>query len=350
MSGQGLLDNANMLAQKDPGGALIIAAQQFEQASFDAEVWNKEHDDREITGIVVAGMGGSALAALIVKVWLRDELKIPFEVIRDYDLPAWVDRHTLVITSSYSGNTEETLSILEKAERIEAQIGIIASAGKLIDIAGGYNIAHVSLPTGIQPRMALIYNLRALVALLENFGVIHGKSEEIEQLTGWLGRESARWTGDILTDENYAKQLAELAVGKTPVFYGGALTAPVAYKWKISWNESSKNVAFWNEYPEFNHNEFMGWTSHPIEKPFVVFDLVSRFEHPQILKRFQISDKLLSGKRPKAITVELQGDSMLAHMLWGAILADFVSIYVGILNGVDPTPVELIEKLKQELV
>src|SRR5690606_1047435 len=98
-----------------------------------------------------------------------------------------------------------------------------------------------------------------------------------------------------------------------------------------------------------NHNEFMGWTSHPIEKPFAVFDLISTLEHSRILKRFEVSDKLLSGKRPKAVPVHLNGDTLVAQMLWGCILADFVSIYVAILNNVDPTPVALIEKLKTEL-
>ena len=148
---------------------------------------------------------------------------------------------------------------------------------------------------------------------------------------------------------NYAKQLALSAVGKTGVFYGGDKTASIAYKWKISWNENAKNTAFYNQYPEFNHNEFMGWTSHPVEKPFAIFDLISSFEHPQVIKRFKVSDKLLSGRRPKAKVIELQGDTVLKQLLWAAILADFTSIYLAILNNVDPTPVKLIEKLKQEL-
>ena len=143
--------------------------------------------------------------------------------------------------------------------------------------------------------------------------------------------------------------MALQAVGKTAVFYGGTLTSPVAYKWKISFNENAKNVAFWNELPEFNHNEFIGWTSHPVEKPFAVFDLVSNFEHPRILKRFEISDRLLSGFRPKSTVIKLVGESVIEQMLWGSILADFVSIYVAILNNVNPTPVQLIEKLKIEL-
>jgi len=344
------LDNIEVLAQKDPSGALTVAAEQFDQASYNAVVWNKEHDDRTITGIVVTGMGGSALAALVAKVWLKDSLSVPFEIIRGYDLPSYVGPNTLVIASSYSGNTEETLSALTQARATGAQVGIISSGGSLIDIANDQEIAHVSLPAGLQPRMAVIYNLRALTALLENFGLTEGKLEEIAALADWLGEESARWAKDVPTEHNYAKQIAEEAVGKTPVFYGGALTAPLAYKWKISWNENAKNVAFWNEYPEFNHNEFMGWASHPIEKPFVVFDLVSQFEHSQILKRFEVSDRLLSGKRPKANTISLPGDSLIAQLLWGSILADFASIYVAILNGVDPTPVDLIEKFKRELV
>jgi len=343
------LDNENILAQRDPEGALKVAAKQFAQASFDAEVMNKENDGRTITSIVVTGMGGSALAALIAKVWLKNDIKVPFEVIRNYDLPAYVGQNTLVIASSYSGNTEETVSALEQAQARGSQIGVISDGGELTVIADGAKIAHVMLPGGLQPRMAVIYNLRALAALFENFGVVSNKSVEIADLSQWLGEQTAAWAPAIPTEHNYAKQLATQAVGKTPVFYGGALTAPAAYKWKISFNENAKNVAFWNEYPEFNHNEMLGWTSHPVEKPFAVFDLISPFEHPQILKRFEISDRLLSGMRPKATVVNLVGDSLIAQLLWASILADYVSIYVAVLNNVDPTPVVLIEKFKKEL-
>jgi len=343
------LDNQNILAQRDPEGALKVAAEQFTQASFDAIVESKENDGRAIASIVVTGMGGSALAALLAKAWLKNDIIVPFEVMRGYDLPAYVNHQTLVIASSYSGNTEETVSALGQAKERGAQIGVIASGGKLIEIADASNIAHVTLPTGLQPRMAVIYNLRALLALFENFGFAEGKLAEVEALSQWLGAQSAAWAPTVPAEQNYAKQLAKQAVGKTPVFYGGALTAPVAYKWKISFNENAKNVAFWNEYPEFNHNEFLGWTSHPVEKPFAVFDLISSFEHPQILKRFEISDRLLSGLRPKATVVNLVGESLIAQLLWASILADYVSIYVAILNGVDPTPVELIEKFKKEL-
>jgi glucose/mannose-6-phosphate isomerase len=344
-----ILDSLSVLRQKDPSGALDVVAKQYQQVLFDAPVWHSEHDDREITGVVVTGMGGSALAALLAKVWLGPQLSIPFEVVRGYELPAYVSRNTLVIVSSYSGNTEETLSALEQAEERGSQIGILASGGKLIGAATQYQIAHVSIPDGLQPRMAVLYNLKGLVALLETFSIVHNASPVLEGLSGWLGQESAQWGPDVPLEQNYAKQLAEQAVGKTPVFYGSPLTAPVAYKWKISWNEDAKNVAFWNEYPEFNHNEFLGWVSHPVEKPFAVFDITSSFDHPRVSQRFVLSDKLLSGKRPKATTIELRGDTVLAQLLWGSILADHAAVYVAILNGVDPTPVDLIEKFKKEL-
>jgi glucose/mannose-6-phosphate isomerase len=345
-----ILDNINVLNQRDPGGALGIVASQYKQTEFQADVLDAEHDDREITSLVVTGMGGSALAALLVKVLYQSKLSIPLDIIRGYDLPGYVNANTLVIASSYSGNTEETLSALSRAQGKQAQLAVIASGGKLIEIAERQSIARVSLPSGVQPRMAMLYNLRGLLALLETFGVIGAEeNQEVAKLAGWLEAETANWVPEVPTSENYAKQLAHEAIGKTPIFYGGALTAPLAYKWKISWNETAKNVAFWNEYSEFNHNEFMGWASHPVEKPFAVFDLISSFERPRILQRFELTDKLLSGKRPAAKRIELKGDTPLAQLLWGTILADFASTYAAVLNGVDPTPVVLIEKLKQEL-
>lgn len=346
-----MLDDINVLRQFDPNGALRIVANQYSQTKFEANIKNGGHDSRPILNIVVAGMGGSALAALLVKTWLKSELQLPFEIVRSYELPAYVGQNTLVIASSYSGNTEETISCLAQAQEKNAQIAVIAAGGHLINTAEVNQIAHVILPGEFQPRMAVIYNLCALIAILANFGVVsHDKLDEIAGSAEWLQKESAAWDSDSITDNNYAKQLALTAVGKTAVFYGGTMTAPVAYKWKISWNENAKNVSFCNEIPEFNHNEFIGWTSHPVEKPFAVFDIVSSLEHPQILKRFEISDRLLSGKRPKSTVINLAGDSVIKQLLWGSILADYVSIYVSILNGVNPTPVDLIERFKAELV
>ncbi|EDK72519.1 hypothetical protein TM7_0351 [candidate division TM7 genomosp. GTL1] len=138
-------------------------------------------------------------------------------------------------------------------------------------------------------------------------------------------------------------------LAKRPFFYAGSVMGPIAHKWKISFNENAKNVAFYNELPEFSHNEFTGWTSHPIEKPFAVFDLVSQFEHPQVLKRFDVSDRLLSGQRPKATRIEPRGDSVIKQVMWASVLGDYVSLYLAVLNGQDPARLQLVDKLKQSL-
>jgi glucose/mannose-6-phosphate isomerase len=344
-----MLDDKNYIQNKDPDGALEVAANEYLQAGFRAEVVGNI-EKHNINRVIVAGMGGSALSALIAKSWLEDELKVSIEIVRTYDLPAYVDENTLVISSSYSGNTEEAISCLEQAKNAGAISVILASGGKLIEIAQSQQIPYVLVNSGMQPRMTTLSMLSGLMSILAAFGVVGSeKQEEVWAQQDWLEQQTAAWLLDVESKENLAKQLAEESLGKTAVFYGGAKTAPLAYKWKISWNENAKNVAFWNQYPEFNHNEFIGWTSHPVEKPFAVFDLVSSHEHSQILKRFEISDRLLSGKRPKSTVINLPGDSLLQQLLAGCILADFVSIYLAILNGVNPTPVELIEKLKVEL-
>ena len=345
-----MLDDNNVLRQRDPEDALGVAVTQFEQARFSVNIEQPENDGRQIAHVVFIGMGGSALAAGLAKSWLEGEMTVPFEIIRTYDLPEYVSYDTLVIASSYSGNTEETLEGLKQARKRSAQVAVIAADGKLLHVAEENSIAHVVLPQGVPQRMAVIYGLRALVALLAHFKVAsYDRFTEIADCADWLGQETLGWVSGVTTDKNYAKQLALLSVGKTSVFYAGNVMAPVAYKWKTSWNENAKNVSFWGEYPEIDHNEFIGWTSHPVEKPFAIFDLKSKFENPRVLKRFELSDRLLSGRRPKAMDVEFKGNSVIAQMLWGCILADFVSIYVAILNGTDPTPVPLIEKLKNEL-
>lgn len=346
-----MLDDLKVLEQHDCAKDLALASVQYEQVTFDPNIFCPEHDNRKITNVVVAGMGGSALAALFVKSWLKSELSVPFEIVKTYDLPISVNKHTLVIASSYSGNTEETVSCLEQAMKVGSQIAVIASGGKLIEMAKARDIAHVILPEGFQPRMAMIYQLCSMVKLFGHFGLIKKtKLDEITQTADWLKSESDKWVAEVPTRNNYAKQLAHWTLGKSSVFFSGTFAFPVAYKFKTCANETAKNLSFLCEFPEFNHNEILGWTSHPIEKPFACFDVISGYEHPQILKRFEISGRLLSGQRPKPTTIKLEGDSQIAQLLWGSILADFVSIYLASLNGVNPMSVDLITKLKSELV
>jgi len=348
-----MLDDMNVLTQRDTEHTLDSGVMQPEQLSMDVEITNRLEPGSKVKSVVFVGMGGSALASEFVKTWLGDAIRLPIEIVKTYTLPPHVDEDSLVILSSCSGNTEEVLEALEHTKERGAKCAVVAGGGRLAERAKEENLSHVILPPiKIQPRMLTFIQVRAIVSLLDMFGVIDGQRHlvEMSDMQDWLAQEAETWKKESSISQNYAKQLALMAVGKTAVFYGGDISKSLAYKWKISWNENAKNTAFWSVYPEFNHNEFIGWSSHPVEKPFAIFDLVSNHEHPRILKRFEISDRLLSGKRPKANTINLRGDSALQQLCWGHLLADFTSIYVGILNGVDPGPVPLVTKLKQELV
>lgn len=340
-----MLDDSSYISRFDSDDALGVIASQFSQLLQKYEVTAGPHE--AVTGLVVAGMGGSALGASLLPVW--PGVSVPFEICRSYDIPAWVDSGTLVVASSYSGNTEESISALKSAQERGAQIAVIAAGGELEKLASELSCPFVRLPGGLQPRMAPFYNFKALLTLLVTYGLIGDDSVgELEATASKMADIPRLWGPSVPTVDNLAKQLAEHCAGKTPIVYGGLLY-PAAYKWKINFNENAKNTAWCGQYSEFNHNEFLGWSSHPIEKPFAVFDLISSFDHPQIQKRFEVSDKLLSGKRPKAKQIHAEGETVLEQLLWTVALGDMISVYLALLNGVNPTPVDLIEKLKKEL-
>lgn len=338
-----MLDDLKLIHGRDAQDALGIAEKQWQQLlhEYSTEVPTLDR----ITNIVLAGMGGSAFPAVFIKSW--PGTTVPFEIVRDYEIPAYVDEKTLFISSSYSGNTEETLSALDQAESAGAQIVAIAAGGKLADQAREKNHPLFEIPGGIQPRMSSFYFLAALVQLLESLGLARqGSLSELRATAAWLKNQTATWKPEVPTDKNPAKQLALELIGKSVVVYSGPKLFPAANKLKICLNENAKNVAWANQYPELNHNEFIGWSSHPTEKPYAVVELRSNLEHERTQKRFEVTERLLSGKRPAPEVVEPQGDTLIKQLLWAANFGDFTSLYVAILNGLNPTPVDLVEKLK----
>lgn len=340
-----VLDDLKMIYQRDSDDALGVAAKQWQQLKYD---FDTEVGTLDCKNIVVAGMGGSALAALIFTSWPK--VRLPFEIVRDYELPEYADESTLFIASSYSGNTEETLEALKQAEHRGCQIVIITSGGQLEEAAKNKGYPLFKIPTGFQPRMAVFYNFAALAKLFSLCGLIDSeKIKELHAAADWLGEKSRELLPDVPASKNRAKQLAQELVGSSVVIYSGPNLYPAAYKWKINMNENSKNIAWCNEYPEFNHNEFLGWTSHPVDKPYKIVELRSNLEHIRVQKRFAVSEKLLSGKRPHPEAINAQGETELEQLLWSIQLGDFVSIYLALLNGLNPSTVDLIERLKREL-
>lgn len=341
-----MIDDLKYIHNLDKQDSLGVAGKQDKQLLEKYEI-NIEKISAD--NIVVAGMGGSALAASISTSWPGHNR--PFQIVRGYDIPDYVNEKTFFIASSYSGNTEETLAALESAEKKQAQIAVITSGGKLAKIAEekGYPIAK--LPASMQPRYAVFYGLKALITLLDKAGLIADKNavSDLESSAPMIAEAIAGWAPTVPTGDNLAKQIAKEAIGKSIVVYSGPKLSPAGYKWKISFNENAKQVAWVNQYPEFNHNEFIGWSKQPTKKPYTVIDLRSNLENPRVNKRFEVSERLLSGERPAPIKVEAQGDNLLEQLLWIVTLGDFVSLYTALLNGIDPTPVDLIEKLKKLL-
>ena len=341
-----MLDDLKLIHERDTNDTLGIAERQWQQLDYKYEI---NVSGQGIENIVFSGMGGSSLSALVSLSW--PGYTVPFEIVRNYDIPDYISNKTLFIASSYSGNTEETLSALDQAIAKKARIVVITGGGKLADIAKDKNFPVAILPKAEQPRYAVFYSLKALVDILSSAGLVDKQKvkTELDSASKFLSSVSSRWQATVPTDNNLAKQIALEAVGKSVVIYAGPKLMPVAYKWKISFNENAKQIAWWNQYPEFNHNEFIGWSEQPTIKPYLVIDLRSNLEHPRIQKRFELSSKLLSGKRPDPTIISPEGSNILEQMLYCIMLGDFTTLYTAILNGLNPAPVDLVEKLKKEL-
>lgn len=343
-----MLDKDNLIQEIDSDNIRDTIAdlpQQLRQ-EFDVPV---RVEPANLTAVVIAGMGGSVLAGEMLRTWLADQLPVPIILVRGYELPAFVDRNTLVICSSYSGNTEETLGLYNRAGERQAPRVVIASGGQLHERGVSDELPVYQLPTGYQPRMVAWYGLRALAELMEGLGFAAGAVAELEEAARFLAQLSNEWGLEVLTGENRAKQIAEECAGKAVWIYSGPALNSAARKWKIDINENAKHVASWNELPEFNHNEFLGWTEHPRQKPFTVIQLQSALDGERVQKRFEVTNRLLSGRMPAPVVVESRGDSHIQHLLWACLLGDYVSLYLAVLNNVNPGRVEAIEQLKREL-
>ena len=341
-----MLDDLQYIHEKDVVGTLNLAASQWKQLleEFTPTV---APQFGQIDNVVFAGMGGSALAAEIVK----DGLSVPFQIVRNYDLPAYVGANTLFVASSYSGNTEETIEALAKAEEKGAQIVVIAAGGKLQQIAAEKNLPFYLLPAVDQPRYAVFYSFKATLTILAAAGLMQMEEikQQLDDAVNFLQEAVKQWAPEVPTDKNPAKQLAQEMLGKSLVVYAGPKMWPAAYKWKISCNENAKQIAWTNQIPEFNHNEFIGWSKQPTDKPYVVVDLRSNLEHPRVQKRFEVTARLLSGMRPEPHVVAIEGDTLTKQILWAITFGDFVTLYLALLNGLNPAPVDLVERFKKAL-
>ncbi|OUJ18720.1 Glucose-6-phosphate isomerase Pgi [Methanonatronarchaeum thermophilum] len=302
-------------------------------------------DLTNIKNIVITGMGGSAIGGYMLEKLLRNKISTPIIVNRDYDLPKYVDKKTLLLTVSYSGNTKETLSSIKKALKKGCKIACITSNGKLQKIAEKNKIKTFQPPTGLQPRAAFPYLFIPLLKILENSN--QTKKHDIEETIKTLKQIKKTNQPETPIEKNIAKKTAKNLKNTIPVIYGYQKMEPVAYRWKCQINENAKQFSIFNRYPELNHNEVVGW-SNPITKNMTVC-LIREQNEPQKTTQLINATKNTFKYAKNINEIKAPGKTPLTKMLSGVYIGDYVSIYLATLNKVNPTPVKPITKIKNKL-
>jgi glucose/mannose-6-phosphate isomerase len=302
------------------------------------------------SNIIVTGMGGSAIGGELLKDWAKDKIQVPIEVNREYHLPAYANEKTLVLVTSYSGDTEETLSALRDAIKRRCMIYCITSGGALVEIAENLNIPYLQVPAGMPPRAALPYMLMPLLTFLEKISLVSGVTEGLDEALPILEEIERENAAEKPVEESLAKTLAANIEGFIPVIYGFGIYCSIARRFKQQINENAKMIAKWDNLPEFDHNEIVGYDkSENIADGFAAIFIRDKDEPTEIRSRIEITKKLIEPSGISIYEVWSQGKSNLAKMLSVIAVGDFMSVYLAILRGVDPTPVPTINKLKSAL-
>lgn len=298
--------------------------------------------------IVVAGMGGSAAGGDLLASCGAERLGVPVLVHRGYGLPALAGKETLVIASSYSGDTAEVLSAVEVALARGLPVVALTAGGKLAEVAAARKLPQVALPAGLMPRMALGYLFFPTLAILRSIGLPVATDGEIAEALDTIDALGAELHPERAVAENEAKRLA-LAIGtRLPAIYGGPTTGPVAYRWKTDFEENVKAFALAGTLPEMNHNELEAWRSPGASQMHVVL-LRDRDEPPEIERRFAVLRELIAPAADGVSESWTRGAGHLARLLSLTYVGQWVSYYVAVLRGVDPWTVPLLDELKRRL-
>lgn len=300
--------------------------------------------------IVVAGMGGSAISGEYLKDWAIDIALPPIEVCREYTLPAHTDEETLVFIISYSGETEETLSCFMDAVKRKCRVFCISSNGILLKIAKKLGLPALKILDEIPPRAAFPYLFAPLLIIMEKLGLTQNINMENAEAIAVLERICIENAPERPLKENFSKELAVKIYGTIPVVYGFGIYRSVAQRIKQQFNENSKTPAFWNAFPELNHNEIVGWEkAGKAAKYFSVIILRDENEPSEIKYRIEATKKLLEEKVAGIHEIWGRGKGKLPRMLSATLIGDFTSVYLAVLRGVNPTPVKTISILKRKL-
>ena len=294
-----------------------------------------------INNIIITGLGGSGIGGKIATQLVADQLKVPAVINNDYSLPKFVNENTLVIVSSFSGNTEETLEALKSAQKANAEIACITAGGKLAQIANDNNYNLLVLPTAFSPRAMLTYSVIQQLFLFHHYGFINNEFiDDTRETVKLLDNE----VDDIMA---VAKQTANALFEKTTVAYSEASMEGVITRFRQQINENSKSLAWEHVFPEMNHNELVGWAGGKDEYAVLIFR--SSFEHSRSSVRINISKDIFRKYTSTVVEFNAKGDTLLAQSFYHILLGDWISVYLAELNKVDDVEVKVIDFLKAEL-
>lgn len=337
-----------MVAKFDLSNQFEVLKDSYQQIEYS---WNLNFDVSNINvakikNVIVSGLGGSAIGGDLLQNFLRDELKYPYQVNRNYQLPFFANENTLVVASSYSGNTEETISALNDAIKRKCQIVCITTGGKLEELAKENSIPYANLMKGFQPRYALYLNFFALLKLISSLKLVSDQNKVVEKSISLLKKKAE----DYSKEKNEAIKLAEDLIGFTPIIYSVSdVTSVVAVRLKGQFNENSKMHAFYNFYPELDHNEIMGWEGYRSTMNFKVINILDDDYNEQIKKRFEITSYLIKKNGGEIINLRSNEENFKLRLIDLIYLGDWVTYYLAILRGVDPTTINNINYLKEHL-
>ena len=302
----------------------------------------------DLHSITFCGMGGSAVAGDVARALFASRITVPIDVVRSSRLPEHAETRTLVIATSHSGETAETLACFEEAVERGCRVIAITSGGRMAELAKAAHVPVVPVPAGGQPRAALGSLAFTTLGLLETLGLVAAQAADVEEAIRVMRGLIERLGPDA--PDNLAKRIATAIGVRTPVIWGEeGIGALAAMRWKCQIHENGKLPAFWSSMSELNHNEIVGWTEG-FGSNFFLLMLRHPDEHPEVVRRFELSRDLVAGPGElESFEVEATGSSPLARMFSLIITGDLVSTYVGLRRGIDPTPVDVITQLKQAL-
>ena len=297
--------------------------------------------------VVIVGMGGSAVAGDLLQGLWHERAPFPVHVVRGYTLPAWIGPDSLVVASSYSGGTEETLSAFAEARSRGGRALVVTSGGPLAEESSRAGIPWVRIPSGFPPRAALAYLLAPVLAVIEASWPTLSRAGERDEAIGVLARLGAELCPESPLAANPAKQLAVWLTGRTPAVYGTDATAPVAYRWRTQLEENAKVLALSGILPEMNHIAIEAWGGAPGDHWAVVF-LRDATEHPRVARRAALTRSITEARVPTR-EVWARGEGRLARLLSLVLTGDWVSYYLALVRGVDPWAVDTLEAFKQRM-